>query len=203
MFSPIINSNGRVLKETWNVTVKKVLGIVGMPGSGKAVAREVAEKMGYVTVIMGDVVREEAKRRGVKPTPENLGLIMLELRREFGPDIVAKRTVEKMKRLKNEVIVIDGIRSLDEVEFFKKFYPNLKLIAIHSSPKTRFKRLKMRKRRDDPEDWMEFYDRDRRELGVGIGDVIALSDFMIVNEGTKESLEEEVTKVFEVAVEDE
>lgn len=185
------------------MTVKKVLGIVGMPGSGKAVARKIAEKMGYVTVIMGDIVREEAKRRGVEPTPENLGLIMLELREEFGPEVVAKRIVEKIKQLKGEVIVIDGIRSLDEIEFFKRFYPNLKVIAIHSSPKTRFKRLRMRKRRDDPKDWSEFCSRDERELRVGIGDVMALSDFMIVNEGSKESLEEKVTKVFEAAIEDE
>lgn len=184
------------------MNVKKVLGIVGMPGSGKAVARKVAEELGYGTVVMGDVIREEVRRRGLKATPENLGLVMIDIRKKFGPNVVAERSIEKIKKLKREVVVIDGIRSLEEVEFFKKFFPDLKVIAIHSSPKTRFKRLMKRSREDDPKGWDEFYERDRRELKVGIGDVIAISDFMIVNEGTKESLRENLVKVFEEAVKD-
>ncbi|RLE50386.1 MAG: dephospho-CoA kinase, partial [Candidatus Methanomethylicota archaeon] len=33
-----------------------------------------------------------------------------------------------------------------------------------------------------PKNWMEFHERDFRELKVGIGNVIALADYMIVNE---------------------
>ncbi|MEM2875674.1 MAG: AAA family ATPase [Candidatus Bathyarchaeia archaeon] len=183
------------------MSCKKALGIVGMPGSGKSVVREVAEKMGYATVVMGDVVRDEVRNRGLKLTPENLWSIMLEIRREFGPEVVAVRSLEKIKQLNGEVILIDGIRSLDEVELFRKFYPDLKIIAVHSSPKTRFKRLKMRGREDDPRCWEEFCERDRRELEVGIGDVIALSDFIVVNEGTKEYLERKVTEVLRKVVE--
>ena len=184
------------------MNAKKVLGIVGMPGSGKAIARKVAEELGYGTVVMGDVIREEVRKRGLKATPENLGLVMIEIRRKFGPNVVAERSVEKIKRLKQGVVVIDGIRSLEEVEFFRKIFPNLKLIAIHSSPKTRFKRLRMRGREDDPKSWDEFCERDKRELKVGIGDAIATSDFMVVNEGTKESLRERLIEVFKEAVKD-
>ena len=184
------------------MNAKKVLGIVGMPGSGKAIARKVAEELGYGTVVMGDVIREEVRKRGLKATPENLGLVMIEIRRKFGPNVVAERSVEKIKQLKQGVVVIDGIRSLEEVEFFKRFFPDLKVIAIHSSPKTRFKRLMMRSREDDPKGWDEFCERDKRELKVGIGEVIATSDFMIVNEGTKESLRENLVKVFEEAIKD-
>ena len=60
---------------------KFVIGVTGMPGSGKATVKQMAE-MGYSTVVMGDEVREEAKRRNIEPTPENLGKLMLKLREE-------------------------------------------------------------------------------------------------------------------------
>jgi dephospho-CoA kinase len=57
-------------------------------------------------------------------------------------------------------------------------------VAIHASPKTRFQRLLSRKRSDDPNTWEVFFERDSRELDVGLGDVIALADLVLINEGT-------------------
>ncbi|MCK5562574.1 AAA family ATPase, partial [Candidatus Bathyarchaeota archaeon] len=56
---------------------KVVVGIAGMSGAGKATFNEIAKRRGYAMVAMGDVIREETKRRGLKPTPENVGRIML------------------------------------------------------------------------------------------------------------------------------
>ncbi|MFA5579215.1 MAG: AAA family ATPase, partial [Methanothrix sp.] len=36
------------------------MGFVGMPGSGKSVAADVAREMNIPVVVMGDVIREEA-----------------------------------------------------------------------------------------------------------------------------------------------
>jgi len=94
---------------------KVVIGVAGMPGAGKSVMEEVAQKMGYAIVAMGDEVREEAKRRKLEPTPENLGKIMLMLRKEEGSDVVARRCIPKVKNAKENVVVIDGIRSLEEL----------------------------------------------------------------------------------------
>ncbi|UCE58077.1 MAG: AAA family ATPase, partial [Candidatus Bathyarchaeota archaeon] len=52
---------------------KIVVGVTGMPGAGKGVIRKIVRRMGYHVVVMGDEIREEAKRRNLKPTPENLG----------------------------------------------------------------------------------------------------------------------------------
>ncbi|MDH5460442.1 MAG: AAA family ATPase, partial [Candidatus Bathyarchaeota archaeon] len=60
---------------------KFVVGLAGMPGAGKSVVVQVAKESGYGVVVMGDVVREETERRCLEYTPENLGKIMLELRR--------------------------------------------------------------------------------------------------------------------------
>jgi len=183
--------------ETGDTTMKEriFVGVTGMPGAGKATVREIVEKMGYPVVVMGNEIREEAKRRKLEPTPENLGMIMLKLREEEGPAAVAKRCIPKMEKVGGKVVVVEGIRSLHEVEEFKRFFPNFTVIAIHASPETRFRRLFQRKRSDDPKGWETFMERDLRELSVGIGSAIATADYMIVNEGTKAQLKRKTRKV--------
>jgi len=174
---------------------KAVIGVAGMPGSGKGAFRRVIQRMGYPVVIMGDEVREEAKRRNLKPTPENLGKVMLQLREVEGPAAVAKRCIPKLKNAKEGMVVVDGIRSLHEVEEFKKHFPNFTLIALHTSPKTRYQRLSRRRRSDDPKSWETFMQRDLRELSVGLGAVIATADHMIMNEGTIPQLRKKIQRV--------
>ena len=68
-----------------------------MPGSGKSLVSEMATKKGAIIVSMGDIVREEAEKRGEpsKETAKNL-------RAEFGQYIVAELTVKKIKKLLEE-----------------------------------------------------------------------------------------------------
>jgi len=168
-----------------------------MPGAGKSVAVNVAHQMGCAVVVMGDEIREEAKRRRLKPTPENMGRLMLKLREEEGAAAVAKRCVPKIENASQRVVLVDGVRSLHEVEEFKRHFPNFTLLAIHASPKTRFKRLFRRKRSDAPRSWESFKNRDLRELKVGLGEVIALADCLIVNEGALDEFKANVHKFLE------
>ena len=161
---------------------KLIVGVTGMAGSGKSLVINVAKKRGYDVVAMGDEVRQEARKRALPPTPENLGKIMLELRQAEGESAIAKRCAQRIESLTSSKIIIDGIRSLFEVEEFKKKYADFCLIAIHASPEIRFKRLFHRQRSDDTKDWKDFVKRDQRELGVGLGNAIAMAEYMIVNE---------------------
>ena len=182
---------------------KKVVGIAGMPGAGKTLAAKIAKQMNFEVVVMGDVVRGEARKRGLTPSPENLGKLMIQMREEEGEAVIAKRCIPKIEKAKSELVVIDGIRSLHEVEEFRRFFPNFIVLAVHASPKTRFERLFKRKRSDDPEKWATFLERDMRELKVGLGHVIALADYLIVNEGSKAEFEEKVKEFLEKVVKDE
>jgi len=179
---------------------KMVIGVAGMPGAGKATIKTTAESMGYSVVVMGDEIREETKRRGLEPTPETIGKIMLQLREEEGPATIAKRCISKIENAKSTLIFVDGIRSLNEVDEFKKHFGNFSLIAVHSSPETRFQRLFKRRRSDDPNGWDVFHQRDLRELNVGQGDVIAVADYMIVNEATYEEFKAKVRRVLEKVI---
>jgi dephospho-CoA kinase len=177
------------------VSEKLVVGLAGMPGAGKSVVVNVAKAHGYGVVVMGDEVREEAKKRGLEPTPENLGRLMLELRRMEGETVIAKRCIPKIAGMAEGKVIVDGVRSLAEVEEFRRHFPRFVLVAVHASPETRFRRLFHRRRSDDPKSWEVFHERNMRELSVGLGNAIALAEYMIVNE---ESLSAAKKKAAEV-----
>ena len=174
---------------------KVVVGLAGMPGAGKSVVVAVAKGSGYGVVVMGDVVREEAEKRRLEPSPKNLGKIMLALRQKEGNTVIAKSCIQKIENTKENKVIVDGIRSPSEVEEFKKHFLKFSLIAIHSSPETRFKRLYHRQRSDDPENWEIFHERDKRELSVGLGNAIAMAEYLIVNEEEREVVKEKIKKV--------
>ncbi len=163
-----------------------VIVVAGMPGSGKSVVSRAAKELGLPVYVMGDVVREEAARRGLEPTPANLNMVAKSLREEYGPTVVAERTAQKFQE-GEEAVLVDGVRSLDEVRVFQR-YGDVVIVAVHASPRTRFERIRKRNRPGDPRTWEEFVSRDMTELGFGIGNVIALADYMIVNE--EKSLDE-------------
>jgi len=183
---------------------RKAILVAGMPGAGKRTAIEGMSSKGIPVFTMGDVVREEASKMGVKPTPEGLGRVAVELRRRHGPSVIAERMIEKIERSPHvgNLFIVDGVRSLEEVEEFRKHYDTV-VVAVHASPKTRFKRLLRRGRSDDPKTWEEFLERDLRELGWGLGSVIATADYMLVNEGSVRELQEAARRIVEEVFGDE
>ena len=166
-------------------TDKIVVGLAGMPGSGKSLVVETARAEGYAVVVMGDVIREETQKRGLKPTPKNIGKVMLELREKGGASVIADKCIPKIEQQKNRKVIIDGLRSLSEVDAFKAYFSKFNLIAVHASPETRFKRLYRRHRSDDPDGWELFHERDMRELGVGLGNAMAMAEHFIINENKR------------------
>jgi len=157
--------------------------LTGMPGAGKSTVASFLEEQGIASVTMGDAIREEAKRQGLEPTDANLGKLMLKLRQDLGQGAVAHLVLQKLERDgKTGSVVIDGIRSIPEVEVLKKV-GHVKLLAIYASQDTRFKHLVDRGRSDAPSSTDEFAGRDRRELSVGISEAIALADETISNNG--------------------
>lgn len=170
---------------------KKVVAISGMPGAGKGVASEAGKQLGFDVLVLGDVIREETQRRGLEPTPRNMGTVMLQVREDEGAAAVAKRLLPKIEASRANLLIVEGVRSLSELAELKSKY-EVVMVAIHASPKTRFQRLLSRGRSDDPKTWEVFYERDDRELKVGLGNVISLADIVVTNEGTIAELQEAV-----------
>jgi predicted RNA binding protein with dsRBD fold (UPF0201 family)/shikimate kinase len=174
----------------------KVIAFVGMPGAGKSEASAVAREMGMPVVVMGDVLREEVRERGLPPTDENIGAVANQLRKDEGMDAIAKRCVPKIEALQANVVVVDGIRGIAEVETFKKaFGEDFTLVKIDAPFELRLDRLRRRARSDDegsPE-WLK--KRDERELSWGMGKAIEVADKSVVNLDPIEKFKAEVRSI--------
>jgi dephospho-CoA kinase len=159
----------------------KLIVTVGMPGSGKDELISVAQSIGLATLKMGDLVRDETRRRGLALTNANLGRVANEEREKHGPGVWAQRAIPKLTETK---MLVDGCRSDHEVTVFRHNFGDLYVLGIFASPGTRYDRMIKRSRGDDGMSLQEFYDRDRRELKWGIGNAFSLADGMLINEGT-------------------
>jgi len=169
--------------------------LVGMPGAGKEEFVKIAKKMGYEVVRMGDVVRDYVRSLGYDLSDSIVGKIANEERKKHGIDIWAKRTVERIRGKEGKVL-IDGVRCLEEVETFKnELGEGVKLVGIFAPRKLRFERIVSRGREDDIKTWEEFVAREMRELKWGLGNVFALSDYMLLNTSTLEEFHKNVREL--------
>jgi dephospho-CoA kinase len=168
-----------------------------MPGSGKSTIVSALKAKGIEVLNLGDGVRAEAKRRNLEPTGDNLGKLMLELRKKNGAGAIAELLTGSIKNSQSKVIIVDGVRSITEVEVLRNV-GSVKLLSIEATADTRYKFLSSRGRSDDPITREKFEERDNRELGVGIGESIAIADETIVNSDiTLDELTERAHKVIE------
>lgn len=174
----------------------KVVGFLGLPGSGKTEAAKVAEDAGAAVVRMGDVVRSVVEEQGLEITEENVGRVATELRQQQ-KGAVAKRCIPEIEALgKTKLVCIDGVRDIFEVRIFRKrFREDFYLVAIEAPAKTRFERVYVRKRQDDALTWQAFLEKDQRELEWGMEEAFKAADRHVENTDTLLTFQEEIKHV--------
>ena len=176
----------------------KLIVTVGMPGSGKDELIAVARSIGLATLKMGDLVRDETRRRGLPMTNASVARVANEEREKHGQGIWAQRAVPKLTETR---MLVDGCRSDNEVTVFRHHFGDLFVLGIYASPEIRYDRMMRRGRNDDGGGLQEFFDRDRRELKWGIGNAFALCDGMLTNEGSLPEFRDSARKMLEKILE--
>jgi len=175
----------------------KIIAFTGMPFSGKSVAVTIAKDMKIPVIRMGDMVWDEVKKRGLPINSETVGEIANDMRKTYGKDIWAKKTIEKIV-LENidDVLIIDGVRNSEEIDIFKnKLGADFKLIAIQTPDDIRHERAMLRKRMDDTVDIETIKKRDKREINWGIKNVINQADIVVTNEGSVEVFQDKIIQI--------
>ncbi len=177
----------------------EILGVTGMPLSGKTTVAEIMEeKLGYTVLDMGEVVRIEMDKRNIPA--EKTGEFVNRMREEHGGDAIAQLSIPYLKEMAEEKdrIVITGMRGWNEKQRFEKeLNKKIVMIGVWTSRETRKKRREERQREDDQKG-AGFEERDIREIENGVGKLIALSSELIKNEDISlEELEREVKNVVE------
>lgn len=194
-----IQNNLNLSKIYKNSGLMKIIAFAGMPFSGKSEAVKIAQDKKIPVIRMGDLVWDETKKRKLELNDKNVGFVANEMRQKHGKNIWARKTVEKIRSMNvKNLIVIDGVRNLEEIDVFKKeLGKDFVVIAIDVSDETRHKRALTRNRKDDSKDINKIKERDQRELGWGLGDLIATADIVITNEGNVEDFKKHVKQVLD------
>ena len=180
--------------------VMQVIGVVGLPGSGKSEAAAVAHELDIPVVTMGDVVRAETEDRGLDPATDH-GTVAQAMREEDGLAAIADRSLPIIEsRLEeNDVVLIDGIRSGHEVAVFEEaFEDDFTLVEVFAPFEIRDERLAERGRDTSEAEGGESLEaRDERERGFGMDDAIEAADVRIENTDSLEAFRDEVRTLLE------
>lgn len=172
---------------------KKILAIVGMPGSGKSQVIAYLNEKGIPSVRFGLLTERELQKKGLSVTPENEKDTRESLRRERGMDVYAKESKPAIDDLVKdyECIAIDGLYSWEEYLYLKEKFKELILVHVFTQPVKRYQRLAARKIRSMSID--EGYARDLAELNtLNKAGPIAIADHLIDNNGKEEELKEKI-----------
>ena len=170
----------------------KVIGVVGLPASGKGEFSKIAAEAGIPVIVMGDMIRAAVNNAGLEPTDASFGAMANRLRAENGMDAIAALCIPEINHQTAPLVLVDGIRGDAEVRLFRKHYPTFTLISIDSSFEKRLDRIRARGRSDDfvlPE---SLHARDERETNWGLGRALAEADIKIKNEDSLEDFSTEV-----------
>lgn len=173
-----------------------VIGVAGMRAAGKSIVNEVAKEMGVNSVEMRSIVVEMMKEKEIEITNRSLREFADEFRKKEGYDVVARKMIERIKGMQEKALVVNGIRGYEELKRFKEaFGSDFMLIGVFAPQKTRFERVMERNLPEDPKSWEDFVWADEKELGWGVADSFAFSDYIIENTGSKDEMREEAGKL--------
>ena len=173
-----------------------IIGLTGKNASGKGEAANYLKSKGFIYYSLSDIIREEATKRGLDHSRDNLIKIGNELRKNFAPNYLAAQINLKINEvLKNNAkqnFVIDSIRSPFEAEELMR-NKDFTLIGIDAPIETRFKRLLERNRIGDAKTLDEFQKQEEREnlksdTNQQLDKTFKMSQEIIINDGTLEQL---------------
>ncbi len=172
--------------------MRKVIAIVGMAGSGKSEVARLFEEHGYTRVRFGDITEEEMKKRGMTISEANERICRESLRKELGMAAYAIKNQPRIDAaLEKTPVVADGLYSWEEYLSLKSYYGDrFHVVAVYSSPATRYARLSTRERR--PLTLEEASSRDKAEIeNLNKGGPIAMADFILINESSLSDLQQQ------------
>ena len=177
----------------------KVIGVVGLNGSGKdEVLKYLNQKYNVPFISVGDLVREIASREGLALTRENLDAISRKYFDKFGEGYFLKLVIERIRQNQWQICGISGVRSLQDVSNIREaFKSDFVLIEVFiSDPKVRFARIAARGSQRDQLSYEQFLRQDEASQELfKIRDTLKLADVAIPNNGTLAELHDRIERV--------
>jgi dephospho-CoA kinase len=167
-------------------TGRRLIGLTGTNASGKGEAAAFFMGRGFTYFSQSDVIRDELRQKNLEPTRDNLIREGNELRQRFGPDILARRVMDKV----TGDSIIDSIRNPSEIEYWR-IQGNFILLAIDAPVEVRFQRAVSRGRDESAASIEDFkakedQEKTRDRMAQQLETCVRMADFLILNDGTLE-----------------
>ena len=164
-----------------------------MPASGKTLVSSHLNKKNIDRVHLGDFIWQYLDKKGIIKTQETGNMASLFFWSQYKDIPLAQWASKKIQNSKKKIILLDSLRTVEELHYFRtKFKNNFKLIAIFASPSIRKEREVKRKRFADT----YFEIRDKEELTIGVGEVMALADYVIDGNKSKTLVKKQADRIF-------
>lgn len=149
-----------------------IIGIGGTDASGKdSVAQMLVDRYGWMYVSVTDILREEARKRGIPIQRNTLRKISSEWRRKHGMGILVDLALKEFKTKKNDAkgLAIASIRHPGEAD--KVHELGGRIIWTDANPKVRYQRIIARKRgTEDEVSFEQFLTEEKTQMSHGDDD---------------------------------
>lgn len=182
---------------------KKIIALVGMPGSGKGTCTDyLHETYGFPVVHFGSMVYEEVQRRGLDNVNDEK-FVREDMRAQEGPAVMAIHAANKADELlkgSTQTVVFDGLYSWSEYKYLsEKYGDDLLVIAVAAPRAERYRRILARNdshRKYTSADQIK--ERDVAEIeNLEKGGPIAFADYTLANDGSPETMLKKLQSIIE------
>jgi dephospho-CoA kinase len=167
-----------------------ILGFTGEMASGKGTcAAYLKERYHAETFRFSSALFDVAHRMHLKDDRDTLQKISTWFRKEFGEDTLAKVMFEDAKSASADLVVIDGVRRLEDVKYLRAL-PEFVLVYLDAPMRVRYERMVLRgEKADDTTKTFEEFEKDhQRESELEIPKLREFSREILDNGGTKDEL---------------
>ncbi|WP_291571176.1 AAA family ATPase [Clostridium sp. UBA4548] len=167
----------------------KIVGLTGLMGCGKTtICKKINDDEKFKIIRLGEALRKNINNRdmnikSVEIEAEKLKKCNKSLGEMFIQDI-------NEAAQKGKIIVVDSIRSIQDVNFFRKLTTDFNIIMIIADEEKRLNRILQRERTFDPDGILELRKHDEWEMEFGIKHIFPLTNKYIVNDNIDKSSEE-------------
>jgi dephospho-CoA kinase len=119
----------------------EVIGLAGTNGSGKDTVGKILADHGYLFLPLTDLMREEARLCGIKPSRENLRIISGEWRKESGLGVLVVKGMAQYEEVKDQYkgVVMSSMRNPGEADEIHKNKGTM--VWVDADPRVRYERI--------------------------------------------------------------
>ena len=176
---------------------KIIICLTGMPGSGKTTVAEMLKSKGFTIIELSSELKRLMEICGTPVDMQSREAFTIKLKKSFGRDILAKLASEAVARSKGNV-VISGVRNTEELSYIRTLNPEVAMIALSVPKNMRYDRIMSRTEGIRTHNYREFEWRDRKNVALGMLQVIHSADYTLSNTGTLSQLHSDIDSIIKI-----